>query len=455
METANAEQRGWPVRALTNRKAQKRSAVDGTQGEDPGRDDARDTDATHHVLAANSRTVHWGYFSRSLRPVLEVSSGYTVKVETLTQHASDDPELMIQGDAAAEDVFFWDTHKKNVDRRGAGPLDASVYGRGAGEGFGVHVCTGPIFVNDAEPGDVLEVRIDDMSPRASGNPDYQGRYFGSSVAAWWGYQYSELLEDPRPRENVVIYEIFPDDLEGGYAQARYSYRWAPQTDPFGVNHKTYDYPGVPVDPATITPVNPVLRDVRIPLRPHFGVIAVAPREADPVDSVPPAYFGGNIDNWRLGKGASVYLPVSVPGALLSIGDPHAAQGDGEVAGTAIECSMTGRFTVVLHKKGNRFSDLTYPLIETPEEWVLTGFSHPNYLAEFGAKGQGEVYAKSSLDLAMKDAFRKTRRFLMASHGLNEDEAIMLMSSAVDFGVTQVVDGNWGVHAIIRKSIFNG
>ncbi len=82
--------------------------------------------------------------------------------------------------------------------------------------------------------------------------------------------------------------------------------------------------------------------------------------------------------------------------------------------------------------------------------MLTGFSHPNYLAEFGAKGQSEVYAKSSLDLAMKDAFRKVRRFLMNTKGLSEDEAIALISAAVDFGVTQVVDGNWGVHAIVSK-----
>jgi acetamidase/formamidase len=98
--------------------------------------------------------------------------------------------------------------------------------------------------------------------------------------------------------------------------------------------------------------------------------------------------------------------------------------------------------------------LTYPLIETATDWVLTGFSHPNYLAEFGANGQSEVYAKSSLDLAMKDAFRKMRRFLMNIKGLTEDEAIALMSAAVDFGVTQVVDGNWGVHAILSKRLFD-
>src|SRR6202000_2518914 len=104
--------------------------------------------------------------------------------------------------------------------------------------------------------------------------------------------------------------------------------------------------------------------------------------------------------------------------------------------------------------GQPFADLTYPLIETETEWVLTGFSHPNYLAEFGTQGQSEVYAKSSLDLAMKDAFRKMRRFLMNIKGLSEDEAIALMSAAIDFGVTQVVDGNWDVRASLSKRLFH-
>jgi acetamidase/formamidase len=128
-----------------------------------------------------------------------------------------------------------------------------------------------------------------------------------------------------------------------------------------------------------------------------------------------------------------------------------------LSGTAIECSLTGVLQVNLHKKADLaahpFADLTYPLIETADEWVLLGFNHPNYLAELGENAQSEVYSKSSLDLAMKDAFRKMRRFLMTAKGLTEDEAISLMSVAVDFGVTQVVDGNWGVHAILRKDLF--
>jgi acetamidase/formamidase/AraC-like DNA-binding protein len=453
-----AGQRGWPQDAIAQLRPHRSPPAVTSAGPQPVELAARRRDKpAHHHLPVDAARVHWGFFSRALKPLIEIASGDTITVETLSQHASDDPERMIMGDSGAESVFRWTRDGKGVERRGAGPMDASIYGRGAGEGFGVHICTGPIAVKGAEPGDVLEVRILDMVPRPSRNPDLKGRIFGSSVAAWWGYHYEEFLSEPKPREAITIFEIFPG--EEPHAEAIYSYRWQPQTDPSGVLHPTYDYPGVPVAPETIRRRHGVLEGVRIPLRPHFGVIGVAPREAGLVDSVPPAYFGGNLDNWRLGKGAAVYLPVSVPEALLSIGDPHAAQGDGELSGTAIECSMTGTFEVVLHKKadhaGRPFADLTYPLIETETDWVLTGFSHPNYLAEFGAKGQSEVYAKSSLDLAMKDAFRKVRRFLMNTRGLSEDEAIALISAAVDFGVTQVVDGNWGVHAILSKRIFAG
>lgn len=460
LSTVAGGQRGWPQQALVQLRARQGKSGSAERKVAPFDEKEAPTadldEPAHHYLPVDASHVHWGFFSRALKPLLEIGSGDIVTVETLTQHASDDPARMIVGDAGAESVFHWTPTAKGVDRRGAGPLDASIYGRGAGEGFGVHICTGPIAVRGAQPGDVLEVRILDIEPRRSGNPKYAGRVFGSSVAAWWGFHYSEFLAEPRPRETVTIYEIVTETDEP-YATAVHSYRWEPQVDPYGIRHELYDYPGVPVAPQSVSLQKPVLAGIRIPLRLHFGVIAVAPREVDLVDSVPPAYFGGNLDNWRLGKGAAVYLPVSVPGALLSIGDPHAAQGDGELSGTAIECSMTGTFRVVLHKKadisGGMLADLSYPLIETPDEWVLTGFSHPNYLAEFGAHGQSDVYATSSLDLAMRDAFRKVRRFLMTTQGLSEDEAIALMSAAVDFGITQVVDGNWGVHAILGKRLF--
>ena len=214
---------------------------------------------------------------------------------------------------------------------------------------------------------------------------------------------------------------------------------------------------MPVDHDTIEKKYGVLENARIPVRPHFGAIAVAPREDDMVDSIPPSYFGGNVDNWRMGKGATMYYPVAVDGALLSVGDPHASQGDSELCGTAIECSLTGTFQIIVHKEadlqGTRLEGLEYPLLETQDDWVIHGFSYANYLEELGDDAQSVIYEKSSIDRAMRDAYRKMRHFLMTTQGLNEDEAISLMSIGVDFGITQIVDGNWGVHGILKKDIF--
>jgi acetamidase/formamidase len=342
-----------------------------------------------------------------------------------------------------------------VNRRGAGPLDAP---NGAGGGAGVHILTGPIFVRGAEPGDILEVRILDMYPRPCANPEYKGKAFGTNIAAWWGYQYHDLVEDPKPREVITIYEL---DVAGNKDWARpvYNYRWMPVTDPNGVVHKIYDYPGVVVDHKGVNEKHGILKNVRVPIRPHFGVIGVAPKEADIVNSIPPSYTGGNIDNWRVGKGATLYYPVSVEGALLSAGDTHAAQGDSELCGTAIESSWTGVFQILLHKKndleGTILSNLNWPLLETKDEWLVHGFSFPDYLNQLGPNAQEEIFKRSSVDLAMRDAYRKIRDFLMHACNLSEDEAISLISVAVDFGVTQVVDGNWGMHASIKKAVFAG
>ncbi|MDB5882656.1 MAG: acetamidase [Ramlibacter sp.] len=411
--------------------------------------------SAHYYIAANDKTVHWGFFSRSMAPLIEVESGDLVTIETLTHQANDDAERMVRGDPGAESVFYWDATKKNVDRRGAGPMDSKV---GAGGGLGAHICTGPVAIKGAQPGDVLEVRILDVLPRPSGNPQYKGKTFGSNAAGWWGFHYGDTLETPQKREVITIFEL-DATRERNWAQAVYNFRWTPQTDPFGVTHSIMDYPGVPVDHATIEKNYNVLKGFRVPIRPHFGVMGVAPAEADLVTSVPPSYTGGNIDNWRIGKGASMYYPVSVPGALFSVGDPHASQGDAELCGTAIECSLTGVFQLVLHKKaslpGTPLAGLHYPLLETRDEWLVHGFSHANYLAELGADAQSAIFQKSSVDLAMRDAYHKMRHFLMTTQGLSEDEAISLMSVAADFGITQVVDGNWGVHAVIKKSIFPG
>ncbi len=344
-----------------------------------------------------------------------------------------------------------------MNRRGAGPLDAP---NGAGAGWGVHICTGPVAVKGAEPGDILEVRILDVYPRPCAYPKYKGKAFGTNLAAWWGFQYHDLIDEPKPREVVTIYEL---DARGeqDFATPIYNFRWVPMTDPSGIFRRIYDYPGMITDHAHVHENHNIMRGVRIPVRPHFGVIGLAPKEADMVNSIPPSYTGGNMDDWRAGKGATMYYPVSADGALLSVGDSHAAQGDSELGRTAIECSFTGVFQLIVHKRkdltGTALEHLRYPMLATKREWVVHGFAYPNYLVEFGpapAK-QNDVWKNTSLDKAMRDAYRKMRDFLMSTQKLSEDEAISLMSVGVDFGVTQVVDGNWGVHATLRKRIFAG
>ncbi|WP_256717255.1 MULTISPECIES: acetamidase/formamidase family protein [Paenibacillus] len=391
-----------------------------------------------HVLKANSETVRWGNIGKG-DPALTVHSGDIVTVEAITHHSGDDYERMIKGDAGVEDIFHWIEGEKNEALRGPG----------------VHIMTGPIAVEGAEPGDVLEVKILDMKLRPNGNDQYAGKTYGVNAAANWGYLYGDMVEEPKKREVVTIYEM---DTEGGtdYATAVYNYKWSVQTDPDGQVHPTIDYPGVIVDHNTIDKNFDVLKGVKIPVRLHFGTMGVAPKEADVVDSVPPSYNGGNVDDWRITEGATMYYPVSVAGALLSIGDPHAGQGDSEINGTAIETSVTGDIQVILHKKAslnNKLKGLNFPLLENENEWVVHGFSYANYLEELGASAQTDIFKNSSIDKAMKDAAHKTKDFLMAGMELSEDEAYSLMSVSADFGITQVVDGNWGVHALIDKGQF--
>ena len=109
---------------------------------------------------------------------------------------------------------------------------------------------------------------------------------------------------------------------------------------------------------------------------------------------------------------------------------------------------------MLHKKQQSakpfLGGLTFPILETPDEWILHSFSYGNYLRELGRYAPSEIYKKSSVDLALRNTFRATRKFLMEHYRLGEDEAVALISLGVDFGITQVADGNWGVHAIVRK-----
>lgn len=334
-----------------------------------------------HTLNATPATVHWGYFDPSIRPALRIKSGDLVSAEAITHHAGDAPELMM--DEAVTRIF---TEIPEDDRNP-----------------GVHIMTGPIFVEDAKPGDVLEVRYLRMVPRNN---------YGSNLAANWGYLYKEFGE----KERVTIYEL---DQNTNTASALYA----------------YDFEGKYLIPGMITRCpecdrQPALNGVRVAARPHLGTAGVAPAVDGRVSTIPPGAHGGNIDNWRIGAGATMYYPVQVEGGLFSIGDPHVSQGDGEISGTAIESSLNVLMQIVLRK------DFVAPgpLLETPKWWIVHGFHE-------------------DLNVAMKDASLNMLTLLSDHVGLSRNDAYSLMSVASDFGVTQVVDGKQGCHVRIPRDIF--
>jgi acetamidase/formamidase len=172
--------------------------------------------------------------------------------------------------------------------------------------------------------------------------------------------------------------------------------------------------------------------VSVPVKPFWGVIGVAPpRSMGRVPSGPPNVFGGNMDNHDLQPGTSLFLPVHVPGALISIGDGHAVQGDGEVGMSAVETSLRGEIQVVLHK-GMR---ITWPRAETPTHYMTMGLHE-------------------DLNQAAKIATREMLNFIVETKGVPRDDALMLLSAAMDLRVTQIVDGTKGVHALMPKSVFH-
>jgi acetamidase/formamidase len=344
----------------------------------PSRDDV--PGALHH-LKATPTTVHWGYFDAALAPALTVRSGDLIQAEAITHHAGDAPDLMMDEGVTA--IF------REIPEADRNP--------------GVHIMTGPIFVEDAKPGDMLEVRYLRMTPRCD---------YGSNLQANWGYLYKEFGET----ERVTIYRL---DADAQTAHALYA----------------YDFPGKYLTPGTVThcPVcdrQAALTGVRVPARPHLGTAGVAMDVAGRVSTIPPGAHGGNIDNWRIGAGATMYYPVQVDGGLFSIGDPHVSQGDGELSGTAIESSLDVLFQIVLR----RDFQFPGPLLETPKWWIVHGFDE-------------------DLNVATRNASMAMLELLNEHMGLSRADAYSLMSVAADFAITQVVDGRQGAHVRIPRSIF--
>ena len=171
--------------------------------------------------------------------------------------------------------------------------------------------------------------------------------------------------------------------------------------------------------------------IEIPLHPFFGSMGSAPPpSAGRIDSAPPWMHAGNMDNKELVAGTTLYIPVHAKGALFEVGDGHAGQGNGEVDITAMETFLTGTFKFIVHKDRH----LLWPRAETPTSYISMGFS-PDL--------------KEATTLAVRDMIN----FLVDEKHLSRDEAYMLTSVAVDVDITQLVDGNVGVHAMCPKKIF--
>ncbi|KAL4425547.1 hypothetical protein ABPG75_009563 [Micractinium tetrahymenae] len=220
----------------------------------------------------------------------------------------------------------------------------------------------------------------------------------------------------------------------------------------------YYYPGVITSHPTGTEKYGIRGKFKVPTNLHIGNIGLAPDYNDTVNSIPPGVVGGNMDNKRVAPGSTLYLPVQVAGALLSMGDAHTAQADSELDGTGVETSVNGKFKLTLHKKAalpKFVENLDFPLIETDTHYVVQGYTQKDWLKELKDPQNTAFFTwcTSSIDKAMVVAYKNVRDWMMQSFSLTEDEAITAITIAVDFGITQVVDGNFGVHALVPKSVF--
>jgi len=314
--------------------------------------------AETHELKLTPANVHWGYYDASLKPVLRIASGDTVRVETMIAGGLERLRL-----AGAPEAEIPDSLKQ---------VENSVLDRGPG----AHPLTGPIYVEGAAPGDTLEVRI-----------------LGFEFLHPFG------MTGFRPGSGTI-----PDD----FPYARFKL--------IRIN--------AAAGTAEFSP------SVTLKLAPFWGSIGVAPPSViRRLSSGPPGPHAGNLDNKELVAGSTLYLPVHNPGALLSMGDGHGLQGDGEVTITALETSLRGTVQIFV-RKGKQ---IRWPRAETPTHYISMGL-HPD------------------LNEAARMATREMIDFLVSEKGMSRDEAYLLCSLAVDLHVTQLVDDTKGIHAMLPKTV---
>ena len=320
------------------------------------------THAADYKLSATPTTVVWGSYWAEAKPVLRIKSGDTVEILTMSTSS---PANLARVGVKDEDIQpEWKAIYAEFPRDQRGP--------------GGHVLTGPIFIEGAEPGDTLEVRIRKIKLATP----YATNGFSPTRGVLTGGDFEQGKSRLIPLDLARNVAKFADNIE-------------------------------------------------IPLHPFFGSMGVAP---DPskgkIDSAPPGDHAGNLDNKDLVEGTTLYIPVHAAGALFEVGDGHAGQGNGEVDITAMETSLVGTFQFVVRKD----MKLKWPRAETPTHWIAMGID-------------------KDLTQALILAVREAIDFLVTEKHMTREDAYALCSVAVDFNVTQAVDGAKGIHAMIPKSIF--
>jgi acetamidase/formamidase len=359
-----------------------------------------------YYLKSTPENTVWGGFPIDMAPALTVPSGTKVKIDAISQTGvtgSFSPtEFFGAFGVPPEDVLddataFWESIPNRTR-------------------FGPHICTGPLYIEGAEPGDTIKMEILDVMQRVNYGVNNTSPTGGVLGTGYPGFRTGDLPLNIPPVPPGSPANVFP-----------------------GVRQHLYF-----TDKVKGKFVALFSDDINVELRPFFGVMAVAPPTGQFIgstpDSPPPATgvqsstqpynFGGNMDSHVLRKGTTLYYPVFQTGGQMFFGDTHSVQGDGEVSGTAIEHSLSGvfKFTVI------KDTGLQWPRAENADHYILMGMDW-------------------DLDRAMVLATREVIKFLTEEKGLTEAKAFSLASVGIDFVASEVVDQTQVVSAFIPKKYF--
>jgi acetamidase/formamidase len=340
-------------------------------------------------LPARADQLFWGRLpSRADGAVASIAAGQGILVDTVSHEG-------VLEDQGRDPVAFFASHgvKRDEVLDEAIALAASDHSR-VGDLDGPHVVTGPIEVRGAMPGDVLAVTLTDLTPRVPYGV-ISNRHGRGCLAG----------EFPQSQHNVSVFSPIAQTDRGWVGML-------PRTDG-------------------------AARDVTFPLAPFLGIVGVTVDSDDRPHSVPPGAHGGNFDVKEAVQGTTIYLPVQVPGAGLYVGDPHFAQGDGEVALTALEASLRAHLTVNVipaDQVASRLGAIAGPVVESDEFLIPTGMD-------------------LDLDEAVRKAVRSALELIGARWGMEPHLAYAYLSAAADVRISQVVDQLSGAHVMIRKADF--